>query len=96
MLSWVAAGMSEQEILDDHPDLERGGFRAVSDFAAHMRGGSPVKLLFDENLFSRFPDRLSDLYPGSSHETAPRHIRVEPEYQLQPLARLEWKKPGSA
>ena len=38
VLSWIAAGISEQEILDDHPDLERGGFRAVSDFAAHMRG----------------------------------------------------------
>ena len=36
VLSWLAAGMSEQEILDDYPDLEQDDFRAVDDFAAHM------------------------------------------------------------
>ncbi len=36
VLSWLAAGMSEQEILDDYPELERDDFRAVYDFAAHM------------------------------------------------------------
>jgi uncharacterized protein (DUF433 family) len=36
ILSWLAAGMTEQEILDDYPELESEDFRAVYDFAAHM------------------------------------------------------------
>ena len=36
VLSWLAAGMTEQEILDDYPELEPDDFRAVYDFAAHM------------------------------------------------------------
>jgi uncharacterized protein (DUF433 family) len=35
-LSWLAAGMTEQEILDDYPELESEDFRAVYDFAAQM------------------------------------------------------------
>lgn len=34
VLSWLAGGMSEQEILDDYPELERDDFLAVYDFAA--------------------------------------------------------------
>ena len=29
VLSWLAAGMTEQEILDDYPELESGDFCAV-------------------------------------------------------------------
>jgi len=36
VLSWLAAGMAEQEILDDYPELEPDDFAAVYDFAAHM------------------------------------------------------------
>lgn len=36
VLSWLAAGMSEQEILDDYPELESEDFRAVYEFAARM------------------------------------------------------------
>lgn len=36
ILSWLAGGMSEQEILDDYPELERDDFRAVYDFAARV------------------------------------------------------------
>ncbi len=36
VLSWLAGGMTEQEILDDYPELEREDFRAVYDFAAKM------------------------------------------------------------
>jgi uncharacterized protein (DUF433 family) len=36
ILSWLAAGMSEQEILDDYPELESEDFRAVYEFAARM------------------------------------------------------------
>jgi len=36
VLSWLAAGMTEREILDDYPELEPDDFPAVYDFAAHM------------------------------------------------------------
>ena len=36
VLSWLAAGMSEEEILDDYPELESADFRAVYEFAARM------------------------------------------------------------
>jgi uncharacterized protein (DUF433 family) len=36
VLSWLAAGMTEQEILGDYPELEADDFPAVYDFAAHM------------------------------------------------------------
>jgi uncharacterized protein (DUF433 family) len=36
VLSWLAGGMTEQEILDDYPELEPDDFPAVYDFAAHM------------------------------------------------------------
>ena len=36
VLSWLAADMTEQQILDDYPELEPGDFRAVYEFAARM------------------------------------------------------------
>ncbi|MCC6586899.1 MAG: DUF433 domain-containing protein [Bryobacterales bacterium] len=36
ILSWLAAGMSEGEILDDYPELESEDFRAVYEFAARI------------------------------------------------------------
>lgn len=36
VLGWLASGMSEQEILDDYPDLEKADFQAVYQFAAAM------------------------------------------------------------
>ena len=36
VLSWLAAGMSEKEILDDYPEIEPDDFRAVYEFAARM------------------------------------------------------------
>lgn len=36
VLSWLAGGMTEQEILDDYPELEPDDFRAVYEFAAKM------------------------------------------------------------
>jgi uncharacterized protein (DUF433 family) len=34
VLGWLASGMSEDEILTDHPDLERADIRACLAFAA--------------------------------------------------------------
>jgi uncharacterized protein (DUF433 family) len=36
VLNWLAGGMSEQEILDDYPELEPDDFRAVYDYAAKL------------------------------------------------------------
>lgn len=36
VLSWLAAGMTEQEILDGYPELEPADFLAVYEFAARM------------------------------------------------------------
>ncbi len=36
VLSWLASGMTESEILDDYPELERDDFRAVYDYAAKV------------------------------------------------------------
>jgi len=34
VLGWLGAGMTEDEILDEHPDLEKADFRAVYYYAA--------------------------------------------------------------
>ncbi len=34
VLGWLGAGMTEQQILNEHPDLEHGDFPAVYQFAA--------------------------------------------------------------
>jgi uncharacterized protein (DUF433 family) len=34
VLGWLGAGMTEEEILDEHPDLEKDDFRAVYSYAA--------------------------------------------------------------
>jgi uncharacterized protein (DUF433 family) len=34
VLGWLASGMSEDQILSDHPDLERAEIRACLSFAA--------------------------------------------------------------
>ena len=34
VLGWLASGMSESEILNDHPDLEQADIRACLAFAA--------------------------------------------------------------
>lgn len=36
VLGWLAAGMSEDQIIDDFPELEKEDFRAVYDFAARI------------------------------------------------------------
>lgn len=34
VLGWLGAGMTEDEILDEHPDLEKADFAAVYQYAA--------------------------------------------------------------
>jgi uncharacterized protein (DUF433 family) len=36
VLGWLAAGMSESQILADYPELETADFRAVFDYAARV------------------------------------------------------------
>ena len=34
VLGWLGAGMTQEQILDEHPDLEKADFSAVYQFAA--------------------------------------------------------------
>ncbi|HEY1945484.1 MAG TPA: DUF433 domain-containing protein [Bryobacteraceae bacterium] len=36
VLSWLAGGMTEDEILDDYPELKRDDFRAVYEYATKV------------------------------------------------------------
>ncbi len=36
VLGWLGAGMTEQQILDEHPDVEQGDFPAGYQFAADV------------------------------------------------------------
>ena len=36
VLGWLGAGMTEEQILLDYPDLEPADFRAVFDFASRV------------------------------------------------------------
>jgi uncharacterized protein (DUF433 family) len=36
VLGWLAAGMTEDQILEDYPELERDDFRAVYEYAARL------------------------------------------------------------
>ena len=35
VLGWLGAGMTEEQILAEHPDLEKADFQAVYQFAAN-------------------------------------------------------------
>ena len=36
VLGWLSAGMTEDEILDEHPDLEKSDFPAVYQYALEV------------------------------------------------------------
>ena len=36
VLGWLAAGMTEEQIMADYPELEKEDFRAVFDYAARV------------------------------------------------------------
>ncbi len=36
VLSWLASGMTEEQIMADYPELERDDFRAVYGFASRL------------------------------------------------------------
>lgn len=36
VLNWLAGGMTEQQIMDDYPELEPDDFRAVYEYAAKL------------------------------------------------------------
>jgi uncharacterized protein (DUF433 family) len=36
VLGWLAAGMSEEQIIVDYPELEKDDFRAVFEYAARV------------------------------------------------------------
>ena len=62
VLSWLAAGMSEREILDDYPELQPEDFRAVYDVCGpDGQARCSVKLLLDENLSRKLVVGLAEL-----------------------------------
>ena len=75
VLSYLASGMREDEILSDFPHLTREDIRACLAFAAERERRvvsiplpkQAARLLFDENLAARLVGALADLYPGSVH-----------------------------
>jgi hypothetical protein len=71
VLSYLAAGMTHQEILDDFPYLTEADILACLSYAAdrerHLSGSTGMKLLLDQSLSPRLVQRLADLYPDSSH-----------------------------
>lgn len=36
VLGWLAAGITEEQIMQDYPELEKDDFRAVFDYAARV------------------------------------------------------------
>ena len=45
VLGWLGAGMTEEQILDEHPDIEKADFPAVYQFAADL--GPPLAIKKD-------------------------------------------------
>ena len=43
VLGWLGAGMTEEQILEEHPDLEKPDFQAVYQFAAEV-GARPTSV----------------------------------------------------
>ncbi len=48
VLGWLGAGMNEEQILDEHPDLEKADFPAVYRFAFSCAHNGPVGLCASE------------------------------------------------
>lgn len=70
VLGWLAAGATEQQILEDYPELRREDIRAVHQFAySPAREDRSLKLLFDANLSRRLVPTIADLFPESTHVT---------------------------
>ena len=68
VLSYLASGMTHQEILTDFPYLTEDDILACLSYAAdreHMVAGSEA--LFDQNLSPCLVDYLADIYPESTH-----------------------------
>lgn len=42
VLAWLGAGMTESEILEEHPDLEREDFAAIYQYAAEVGRNSKL------------------------------------------------------
>jgi hypothetical protein len=84
VLEYLAAGMSEDEILAKFPDLEREDIRAALAFAADRERRCPcprpeaLKLLFDQNVAPRLARTLADLIPGSAAPEKPGASGSEP------------------
>jgi predicted nuclease of predicted toxin-antitoxin system len=69
VLGWLAHGMTEEQILEEQPGLEKEDFPAVYAFAAEVADTAygrkwAVRVLLDQNLSPKLIGRLADLIPG--------------------------------
>ena len=70
--SYLAFGMTEDEILRDSPDLERGLSSRIRILRQHSGKDRRLKLLVDENLAPKLADSLAHLFPHSIHASSER------------------------
>ena len=80
--------MTEEEILDEHPDLEKADFAAVYHNGAEGGTSSEVgvKFLLDENLSPGLVNRLDELFPRLTH------VREFGFKQSDDVVIFEWAK----
>jgi uncharacterized protein (DUF433 family) len=66
VFEYLAGGMTEDQILEDFPELTREDINACFAFAGRSRTealrGAGVKLLLDENLSDRIISRVADYF----------------------------------
>jgi len=68
LASYLASGMTEDEILKDSPTWRRKTSRRCTSSSPVFRKGSRfLKLLVDENLAPELAADLADLFPSSIH-----------------------------
>ena len=82
LASYLASGMTEDEILSDFPYMEKEDFKAVYDSSLVFRTGlRSLKLLVDENLAPRLAQDLADLFSGSI-QVASVELHSSPDSEL--------------
>ena len=66
LVSYLASGMTEEDILREFPCLEKEDFQAVYGFFASLpERMSVIEVARDENLAPGLASQVADLFPGS-------------------------------
>jgi hypothetical protein len=93
VFEYLAGGMTEDQILEDFPELTREDINACFAFAADRERklfvAAGVKLLLDENLSDRIISRVADLFPDSTHRFSSKGYCVWPPAEVHMATRRE-------